>query len=282
MIKKTLKFSLLLIGVAVGWAILSCTIALISTKTDKMKQNITITAHRGGGGYGLENSLSAINRSVEAGVQSIEIDVQISADGRVFVCHDNTVDRTTNGEGEISKQTFEELRKLRLKDESGNIYDEGLPLLSEVLEAIGGKSHLLLEIKRYADTAEGLQKAVVEELHRYNAESWTTIQSFSDETLQEIHSLDPTLRLEKLAFCKIVGLPILFDGAFRWFSFEKYSYVESFNLFYGAATKCFVKKAHKAGKRVRIWTVNKPTSRYNRNVDGIITDYPDLFIEHYK
>lgn len=283
MIKKILRHASIVLLVASAWGVASCSKSLVGSVTDgSTRPQVVITAHRGGAGYGLENSLSCISRSLEAGVQSIEIDVQLSKDGHVVVCHDGDVDRTTNGEGRISQMTLEELSLLRLKDEEGNVYNESLPLLGQVLELMDGKSHLLLEIKRESDTPDSLEAAVVEELVRYDALSWTTVQSFSDTTLQRIHSLLPEIRLEKLAYCRVLGLPLLFDGSFRRFSLERYSYIESFNFFYRGVSRGFVDELHAAGKRVRLWTINKPSKCPNLPVDGIITDYPDLMITHFR
>lgn len=281
MIKRSIKILLTLLALAGVWFALSCTHAMATLGNDRMKGNIVITAHRGGAGYGPENSLSCIRRSLEAGVPSIEIDVQLTKDGHVVVCHDNKVDRTTNGRGKLSEMTLDELRALRLIDAEGNALDEGVPLLSEVLEAIDGRAHLLLEIKRYRDTADKLQQAVADELRRHNALEWTTVQSFSDLTLSQMHALMPELRLEKLAFCKILGLPLLFDGGLRRYNLERYAHVESINFYYGGISEKFVEELHRAGKRVRIWTVNKPEQRPNLSVDGIITDYPDLMMSHF-
>lgn len=281
MIKTGLKIIICILVLGALWFAISCNHARATVGTDRMKEDIVITAHRGGAGYGAENSLSSIHRSLEAGVKSIEIDVQLSKDGHVIVCHDNKVDRTTNGKGKVSDMTLAELRALRIVTESGETLNEPLPLLSEVLEAIDGKAHLLLEIKRYKDTASELQNAVVAELERYNAAAWTTVQSFSDVTLSEIHALDPALHLEKLAFCKVLGLPLLFDGGFRIYSPERYAHIESINFFYGGISQRFVEKLHSQGKRVRVWTLNSPDKRPNLSVDGIITDYPDLMMEHY-
>lgn len=280
MIKIGIKIILTLLAVAGIWLALSCTHAMATLGDDRMKENIVITAHRGGAGYGPENSLSCIRRSLDAGVPSIEIDVQLTKDGHVVVCHDNKVNRTTNGRGKLAEMTLDELRALRLVDADGNALDESLPLLSEVLELIDGRAHLLLEIKRYRDTADKLQQAVADELRRHNALEWTTVQSFSDLTLSQMHALVPELRLEKLAFCKILGLPLLFDGGLRHFSLERYAHVESINFFYGGISEKFVEELHHAGKRVRIWTVNEPERRPNLSVDGIITDYPDLLMSH--
>lgn len=276
MLKKVLKGLASVLVLIVLWIILSCTFTMLTSGLDKMEKDFVVTAHRGGAGYGPENSLSTIARALENGAKSIEVDVHLSNDGSVVVCHDNKVDRTTNGKGYISEMSIEELRTLRLVNKNGDITEEQLPLLSEVLNLLNGKAHLLLEIKRYKDTLEGLEYAVVDLIRKFNAEKWITVQSFSDETLKKVRQFGPEIQLEKLAYCKIIGLPLLFDGNFRYFSYSRYESVSSFNFFYGGVSQSFVDELHSNGKKVRLWTVNKVEKLPNLDVDGIITDYPDL------
>lgn len=282
MVKKSVKYLILIVFFALAWIILSGVYAMTLFGSDRMKKDIAITAHRGGAGYGAENSISCIRRSLEAGIPSIEIDVQLSKDGHLIVCHDATVDRTTNGSGRISDLTLAELQSLHLVSKTGEELKEGLPLLKEVLKLIDGKAHLLLEIKCPKEVDyKALNSAVVKEFKEYGNVDWVTVQSFSDETLEDMHEQLPTMRLEKLAFFKLLGLPYIFDGKFKRFNHERYSHVESLNFFYGGITQSFVDVLHASGKRVRVWTLNKPGRRPNLSVDGIITDYPDLMMSHY-
>lgn len=283
MLKKSVKFLLLIVFFALAWIILSGVYAMTLFGSDRMKKDIAITAHRGGAGYGPENSISCIRRSLEAGIPSIEIDVQLSKDGHLIVCHDASVDRTTNGSGRISDLTLVELQSLHLVSKTGEMLEEGLPLLKEVLKLIDGKAHLLLEIKCPKEVDyKVLNSAVVKEFNEYGNVDWVTVQSFSDETLEDMHEQLPTMRLEKLAFFKLLGLPYIFDGKFRHFNAERYNHVESLNFFYGGISQSFVDALHVAGKRVRVWTLNKQGRRPNLSVDGIITDYPDLMMSHYN
>lgn len=283
MLKKSVKYLLLIVFFALGWIVLSGVYAMILFGTDRMKKDIAITAHRGGAGYGPENSISCIRRSLEAGIPSIEIDVQLSKDGHLVVCHDSTVDRTTNGSGRISDLTLAELKSLHLVSKEGDELEEGLPLLADVLKLIDGKAHLLLEIKCPKEVDyKALNSAVVNEFKEHGNVDWVTVQSFSDETLEDMHEQLPTMRLEKLAFFKVLWLPYIFDGKFRYFNTERYSHVESLNFFYGGISQSFVEALHAAGKRVRVWTLNKPARLPNLSVDGIITDYPDLMMSHFN
>jgi len=78
-------------------------------------------------------------------------------------------------------------------------------------------------------------------------------------------------------FCKFFGIPFIFDGTFNKFSFSKYSYASSFNIYHRAATSGFIKKVRENGKEVKIWTLNEPEKTPDLPVDGIITDRPDLW-----
>ena len=72
-------------------------------------------AHRGGAHEGVENSLAAFAHAVDLGFQHLETDVQVTADGVVVVLHDPTLDRTTDGHGLVAAQSWESLRRLRLR-----------------------------------------------------------------------------------------------------------------------------------------------------------------------
>lgn len=249
---------------------------------DDQKERIMVTAHRGGAGYAPENSLGAIRRSLEAGVGSVEIDVHRSKDGKIFVNHDPTVDRTTDGKGKIGEMNSEELRALRLVDKEGNLTDQHLPELYEVLDLIDGRAELLLEIKRTGNDNPGIEDEVVDIIRGRNAGEWVTIQSFNDGVLERIHETAPEMRLEKLLFCKLPLLPVIFDGGFSRFSFDKYDYVDSFNFYSKGLTKSLAKEIHDRGKKVRVWTLKDPSDLPSFPVDGVITDYPDAFISNSR
>ena len=236
-----------------------------------------ITGHRGGAGLGLENSLECIAAGMAAGAASIEIDVHVTSDGEVVVCHDPTLDRTTDGKGKINDRTLSQIGELRLLDHDGTVSGQKIPTLDEVLDVVDGKVELLLEIKRKGGNNKGIEKAVLEVLERHDALKYTVIQSFDDSVLETLHALDPSLRLEKLLFCKFIGVPVIFDGTFSIFSKEKYSYIRSFNFFNKALSASLSSRLHDMGYRTRIWTLDDPASIPQCQLDGIITDRPDLF-----
>lgn len=274
MMKKIMASVLILVLIWLGVSLLGGTF----TRKGGNAAGKIITGHRGGASLGPENSLECIAAGLDSGVSSIEIDVHITSDGEVVVCHDPTVDRTTDGKGAINDMTLEQVRSLRILDKEGKPTGQRVPTLDEVLDLIDGRVELLLEIKRTKGNNVGIERAVLDVLSRRDALSYTVIQSFDDSVLETLHAMDRSLRLEKLLFCKFWGIPVIFDGTFSVFTPEKYSYIRSFNFFHYALTASLSESLHSKGYRTRIWTLDKPEDIPQMKLDGIITDCPNLFI----
>ena len=272
-IKTTAIFvSALLLGI-------SCRAGEAGNESMDTEKELTVVAHRGGAALGPENSLECMEKGIAVGAKWIEVDVHLSADGEIVVCHDPSVDRTTDGSGYISEMNYSELRKLRLLDHAGNPTDGHLPTLDEVLRLIEGRAGLLLEIKHSRHSLPGIEQACVDCIRRNGAAGYVTIQSFDDEVLETVHGIAPEIRLEKLLFFAATGLGFEFDGGFSSFDFGKYDHVASFNVYYLAATRSFVEKAHAHGKEVKVWTLDKYDAGLVGLVDGVITNDPRLFIK---
>lgn len=267
---------LLLLG---GYIIHIFTLSFWESKgyTQERINKLTLVAHRGGADLAPENTLTCIQKGMQAGADMIEIDIHLTKDNKLIVCHDQTIDRTTNGEGYIRELTLEEIQKFKVKDNDGNLIDEHLPTLKEVFQLINGKCKLLIEIKRTNNIYQGIEEKVLKEISQYNAKGWIVIQSFNDSVLKKIHELDPAVRLEKLIICKIPGLPLIFDGTLTTFNYSKYHYISSFNFLYRCLSKSIIKDIHNHGKEVKIWTTKDVDSTPDLPVDGIITDRPDLW-----
>ncbi len=273
--KKAIGIILTLLAIILVWMIASFARGVFTAKRTST-ENLTITGHRGGALLGAENSLECIRKGLDAGASSIEIDVHITADSNIVVCHDPTVDRTTNGSGEINEMTIEQIKELRLL-ENGAVTDQQIPTLEQVLEVIDGRAELLLEIKRTKGNNKGIEQRVLDILRQHDALEYTAIQSFDDSVLETLYALDSTLHLEKLLFCKFLGIPVIFDGTFSLFSPQKYSYIRSFNFYHRGLSKSLSEYLHKNGYRTRIWTLNDPCAIPDIELEGVITDHPGLF-----
>lgn len=149
--------------------------------------------------------MAAFRRAVELGVEGIELDVHLSADGHIIVMHDETVDRTTNGSGALAEMTLAELREL----DAGN--GEGIPTLGEVLDLVGDGLRVDIEIK-----ANAAGEAVLRELE--GRDSRWLISSFQWDVLHFVRSQDPGAELwpltvgasdDAIAVAKEIGAPAL-------------------------------------------------------------------------
>lgn len=110
------------------------------------KDYIMVVSHRGDWRYAPENSLQAIQRCIDLGVDVIELDFRLTKDGHLVAMHDETVDRTTNGKGRVSSLTLEEIKKLRLKNACGVRHSrQQVPTLIEVMNLVKGKTMVNLD-----------------------------------------------------------------------------------------------------------------------------------------
>lgn len=235
----------------------------------------SVVAHRGGASLGPENTLLCIERAIEVGVDAVEVDVRLTADGHAVLMHDAGVERTTNGKGLVASMTIDEVLALRIVDK-GVITDDRVPLLSEALSLVAGRCGVLIEVKD--DDARGVEAVVLSVVQECGAEGWVAVQSFSDSVLERFCSLGVSFPLEKLFVFKVPFLPIIYDGSFSRFSFDKYEYISSFNIHKWFACKKVVGRLRSAGKAVKVWTLGKGDSKLPANIDGLITDYPQSWL----
>ena len=234
-----------------------------------------IIAHRGGALLGTENSLSCIEKGISTGADMIEVDLHLTADNRIVVCHDQTLNRTTNGKGRIENMTLEQIQSLRLLNPDRSVSNETIPTLEQVLELCKGRSRLLLEIKKKRDNQyPGIEALADSIVKAYQMENEVVFQSFNDDVLFKLHAIDPSLRLEKLLVVRMGK--VIIDNGFSSFNWDKYDFVASFNIFRWFASKRFINDMHAHGKEVKVWTVDNP-AKAPIDADGIISDRPDLF-----
>lgn len=248
-----------------------------------------IIGHRGGAGIGAENSLTCLKRGIDTGADMIEIDLHQTQDSIIVVNHDPTVNRTTNGSGTIAKMTYEEISQLRIVSKEGDVTDDHIATFEEILELFAnerGKGRdvkLLVEIKYpFKNAYNGIEKRMLNLINAYNAKNWVVIQSFADDVIEKVHELDSTIKVEKLLICKLPFLPYIVDGMrITRFSYEKYHYVSSFNFYYLGLSHSMIADIHKQGKKVKMWTIDELDAPL-MDVDGIITDRPDIWCKERK
>lgn len=118
---------------------------VIQKLNDKPDGYVMIMAHRGDWKNAPENSIAGIQRCIDLGLDMVEVDVKKTKDGKLILMHDNTLDRTTDGHGNVSDFTWDELKKLRLRDANGFITDHSIPLLEEAMLAARDKIFVFVD-----------------------------------------------------------------------------------------------------------------------------------------
>lgn len=220
----------------------------------------TIVAHRGLHSAAVpENSVAAFAAAWAAGVAWAECDVYVLADGGVFVLHDDTLDRTTDGTGPVMDQPSDRVAACRLRDAAGRLTDQTVPRLRDVVAAMSPDDRLLVEVKETA--GPWFVDALMGEL----ADRPVTLQSFDPKVLRIARALAPHL---PLAF--LVETPEMLAAATK----AKHPAVHARHDLLDERT---VRRLRTAGKRVGAWTVNAPADLHRLlalGVDTVITDDP--------
>ncbi len=239
-------------------------------------QKPIIIAHRGASAYASENTLSSFEKAIQMGANVIETDVHQSSDGVVVIMHDLHVDRTTNGKGLIKDLTIDSFKKLFIKQQKA-ILSEHPPTLEEAILLINGRSKLLIELKKGNDYYLNIEQHIVDLIKKYHAENWiSTIHSFDKQALLNVAKADSNINLQKLI---VFNLPLASFNFDKHFNKDDFKNWQGVNVYYKFCSKRLIKKVHRLGKSVYVWTVNNPKKARKlakRGVDGIITNKPDI------
>ena len=145
-------------------------------------------AHRGASGEGLapENTLAAVKKALDIGVDLVEVDIHLTADRQPVVIHDQMVDRTTNGTGLVSTMTLSQIVKLDAGSWFGTQFKgESIPTLEEVIAMCRSRALVLVEAK----TVDAAEAAAVR-VRAMRAQSHVMIQSFHGAGIRAVNRLD--------------------------------------------------------------------------------------------
>jgi len=224
-------------------------------------------AHRGFSGRYPENTILAFKKAVDAGADIIEFDVRQSKDGKLIVMHDPTVDRTTDGSGRVDCMTLREIKEL----DAG--MGEKVPTLEEVIEELGGKIGMNIHMYVLGKQLDLAVKICLE-------------AGIADEIFFSLSDPSEIRRLRRdypdLTIC----------SGYRPHTSD---YLES-SLTLGARilqpsikatylTSEWIKKAHEKGMVIEVFwadTAKDMIRLKNLGVDGILTNYPDIFVKTFR
>jgi len=236
---------------------------------------IRVIAHRGFSGQAPENTLVAIRQAIEVGADMVEIDVTVTADGHVILLHDETLDRTTDGQGSPTSMTLDEIRELDAGSWFAPEYaGEGIPTLTEALETVKDRILINVEIKSEA-VEHGVVPKVAALIVEHEMLDQVVVSSFSPEALRLMKITDPAVITATL-FNKELHtdrdpLEIIQEVGSR-----------GFNISGKRLTAAMVERCHRHGIPVAVYTVNEPDEirrLIELGVNAVFTDHPDLMIE---
>ena len=234
------------------------------TTLSHLAADTEITAHRGGAWKAPENTISALQYTIDSGADYAEIDVQETKDGELILLHDDSLKRTAGVKKNVWDMTLKQIEKL---DAGASFHKkfrgEKIPEFTEVLKFCKGRLDLNIEIK-YNGKNKGIVNKVVRAIKENHFEDHCVVTSMNYQFLKQIKKIAPEIRTGYIMTMTYGGVQGM--EAADFFS-VKHTYVD----------EKFVTQAHALGKEVHVWTVTyKGDAKRMLDIgaDNIITDDP--------
>ena len=236
-------------------------------------RKVQIQGHRGACGYAPENTIPSFQMALAMGADGIECDIHLTSDGQFVVCHDDSIDRTSDGSGRINEMTLGEFKA----HDFGAKFDARFagtpaPTLEEMLDVVKGMNPVNIEIKEFGkafDRDESLNR-FYDVLKKYDIVGNTIVSSFDAPLIRRLKQLHPdiytcllyTERVRAAAYAESIGCSAI-------------------HPYFKRLKKATVISAHRRGLKVNCWTPNEEADirrMIEIGCDGIITNYPDRAI----
>ncbi len=225
-------------------------------------------AHRGASEYMPENTLLSFYNGIAMGANGIETDIRRTADGKLILFHDSTLERVTNGEGRVEELTYDEL--LSLNVEKNGFFDK-IVTFEEFLENFSFRDlTFAIELK-----GEGIEEETAELLRKYGMEKKTFVTSFTLDYIKKFKEYAPEFRVgylskeitaELLAELRKIGVDELCPKG-------------------AEVTPERVRAWHRAGFNVRAWGIDSAETMkkvYDSGANGMTVNFPDKLTEYIK
>jgi glycerophosphoryl diester phosphodiesterase len=266
-----------------------------------MDRRVICYAHQGGAREAPSNTMFAFRRALTVGADALELDVHASADRRLIVSHDPTVDRTSNGTGEIASMTLAELRALdnsywfvpgegAVQGHPDADYERrglapadpafGFATLDEVLDEFAGRV-INIDIKRTEPEVEPYEELLAKTLLHAGRSDDVIVASFSDHSIEEFRrhapeigtAAGPTDTAELVRASRSGRRPP--DSVLSHVALQVPAQYMDIPL----VDEQFVSLAHDCGIAVHVWTIDEPEEMarlIDLGVDGLMSDKPTL------
>ncbi len=231
-----------------------------------------IIAHRGASGYAPENTLAAFKVAMEQNCDGFEIDVQLTKDNELVVYHDWSLGRAATGEGFLKDLDLAYIRE----QDAGSWFSEKfkgekIPTLAEFFEMVPKGMLLNIEAKAKAVDERELGARLAEEIIKYDRVDDVIVSSFNHKTLNQVSAASKDVKIGALMYSRLIEMEDYFVTKFP---------IYSAHLSDELTDQEMVTEIKKIGAKVYVWTVNDTETGdlfKNMGVDGIITNYPDLY-----
>jgi glycerophosphoryl diester phosphodiesterase len=223
-------------------------------------------------GYAPENTFASFEKAVELGVDAIELDVHLTADGELVVIHDHELHRTTDGQGIVGEMRLAELAAVDAGVSFGPEHaGQRIPTLSEVLAWAKGRCVLDVEIKGGPWPYPGIEERVVELIRRYDMTNQTIVISFNHPTVARVKALAPELATGTLWNCRPIDPVAVAQEAGANAILPMWPFCDADT----------VERAHAAGLSVHPWATSEPAvveRLIGLGVDSICSNHPDVVV----
>lgn len=253
---------------------------------EKRAQRFQRVAHRGGSHLAPENTLAAFRNALTLDVDAVEMDVQMTRDGYAIVLHDTTVERLTDGTGNILDLDFAYLRSLNVAAHfpGGWPQKQRIPTLREVLDLVKRRVQAYIEIKASErDDVYGQYPQVVEtivrEIRAANMVNDVLVISFDWSVLPQVKALEPRIATGMLVADDTWNPHT--EGAIETLLKQAQKLgVDWVNMDYQLCSDEVITLLHEHNLKLGLWTVNTIEALRHfaqMGVDSLTTDRPDLF-----
>jgi len=258
--RKTILHWTIIIGIFMYFLISGLNI--INLEKTVYEPTTKIIAHRGFMEKGVENTVSSLIASAEAGADMVEIDIQQTKDGKFIVFHDASLTRLAGKKESVYQMTQAELMEVTVH--SGQLSDT-IPSLEQMLEKSRELNiQLLIEIKTHGYETDDMLQRLIAVLDQYKALDVHYIQSLEMDIATQIKEMEPRLKVGVVYALNLGALP---KTDLDFIAIEQYF-----------VTERLIEQAKQQEKQLFVWTVNdtRGLQKYlEQNIDGIITNYPD-------
>lgn len=231
-----------------------------------------VISHAGCGGHAPPDTLEGVRKAIELGADAVEVDVQVSAEGVPVVIHDDTVDSTTDGTGNIQMISLEKIGKLNAAASyPAWPHREVVPTLEQVVREVRGEALLVLDVKR-----SDIEGVILDVLRMNGAVDDVMVWSTHPHVVAQFRDYQPSIPAA------------LLTGGEEWRDMDQFFHealwrnAQACSIHHSILTPELAHEARRHGLGPYTWTVNDEAD-FRRVIDcgvaGVITDYPDRLIK---